>query len=189
MERYEPFGLITEQKARKKIAECFPNTATLYAVLDYAVCFGTYNQGSFSLGIEAQTEPAALDWTYLRELRVFDEEQELLLVPSGGNWIGRMRRDIGQYKKMQDDGEYVIDECQKLWGKTKKSYKVGDTVWSLLVSGRGTRIQIPMDLNEREEAAIRVRRYMRIPDVKKDGALVFQNDIRMIGLCQWEGDE
>ena len=94
MERYEPFGLITEQKARKKIAECFPNTATLYAVLDYAVCFGTYNQGSFSLGIEAQTEPAALDWTYLRELRVFDEEQELLLVPSGGNWIGRMRRDI-----------------------------------------------------------------------------------------------
>ena len=57
MERYEPFGLITEQKARKKIAECFPNTATLYAVLDYAVCFGTYNQGSFSLGIEAQTEP------------------------------------------------------------------------------------------------------------------------------------
>ena len=49
MERYEPFGLITEQKARKKIAECFPNTATLYAVLDYAVCFGTYNQGSFSL--------------------------------------------------------------------------------------------------------------------------------------------
>lgn len=77
MERYEPFGLITEQIARKKIAECFPNTATLYAVLDYAVCFGTYNQGSFSLGIEAQTEPAALDWTYLRELRVFDEEQEL----------------------------------------------------------------------------------------------------------------
>ncbi len=31
--RGEPFGLITEQKARKKIAECFPNTATLYAVL------------------------------------------------------------------------------------------------------------------------------------------------------------
>ena len=189
MERYEPFGVITEHRAKEKIAECFPNTATLYAVLDYAVCFGTYNQGSFSLGIEAQTEPAALDWTYLRELRVFDEEQELLLVPSGGNWIGRMRRDIGQYKKMQDDGEYVIDECQKLCGKTKKSYKVGDTVWSLLVSGRGTRIQIPMDLNEREEAAIRVRRYMRIPDVKKDGALVFQNDIRMIGLCPWEGDE
>ena len=26
------------------------------------------------MGIEAQTEPAALDWTYLRELRVFDEE-------------------------------------------------------------------------------------------------------------------
>ena len=44
-------------------------------------------------------------------------------------------------------------------------------------------------MNEREEAAIRVRRYMRIPDVKKDGALVFQNDIRMIGLCPWEGDE
>ena len=46
MERYEPFGLITEQKARKKIAECFPNTATLYAVLDFAVCFGNYNRSS-----------------------------------------------------------------------------------------------------------------------------------------------
>ena len=189
MERYEPLGTITEQKAKEKIAECFPDTATLYAVLDYAVCFGTYNQGSFSLGIEAQTEPAALDWTYLRELRVFDEEQELLLVPTDGNWTGRMRRGKGQYGKKQDNGEYVIDERQKLWGKMKKSYKAGDTVWSLLVSGRGTRIQIPLDLNERKGAAIRVRRYMRIPDVKKDGALVFQNDIRMIGLCPWEGDE
>lgn len=189
MERYEPFGGITEQKAKEKIAECFPNTATLYAVLDYAVCFGTYNQGCFSLGIEAQTEPAVLDWNYLRELRVFDEDQELLLVPAGGNWTGRMRREIGKHEGTLADGEYVIDERQKLWGKMKKSYKVGDTVWSLLVSGRGTRIQIPMDLNEREEAAIRVRRYMRIPDLKKGGALVFENDIRMIGLCPWEGDE
>ena len=78
-----------------------------------------------------------------------------------------MRRDIGQYKKMQDDGEYVIDECQKLYGERRKSrIKVGDMVWEPLVSGCGIRIQISMDLNERE-AAIRVRRYMRIPDVKK----------------------
>lgn len=76
-----------------------------------------------------------------------------------------MRRDIGQYKKMQDDGEYVIDECQKLWGKTKKSYKVGTRsepsgVWPW------NQNTDTMDLNEREEAAT-VRRYMRIPDVKR----------------------
>lgn len=188
MDRYEPFGEITEQKAKEKIAQWFPNAANLYAVLDFAVCFGIYNHGCFSLGIEG-TAPVALDWTYLRELRVFNEEQELLLVPAGGNWTGRMRRDMGEYEQVQAAGEYVIEECQKLWGRMKQSYKVEETVWSLLVSGRGTRIQIPVDLKGQEEAAIRVRRYMRTPDVERDGALVFQKDIRMAEICPWKGDE
>lgn len=189
MKGYEPLGIITEQNAKEKIAGWFPDGANLYAVLDFAVCFGIYKNGRFFLGLEEQIGPVDLDWRYLRELRVFHEAQELYLVPSEGNWAGRMRRDAEKDGEDLETGEYVIEECQKLWGKLKESYTAGGTDWSLLVSGRGTRIQIPVDLQGEKEAAVRVRRYMRVPDVERDGELVFQKDIRMVEFCPWEGEE
>lgn len=187
MERYEPIGNISEEDARLRISEWFPQKAKLYAVLDFAVCFGIYDNGLFLVGLEGQTEPAPIKWKYLREIRLFDEEKELFLVPSNCGWSGRMRKDAEDSGKENQTGEYVIDEEQKLWGKVKKGMKGVIPGWTLLTSGRGTNIQIPVQLRGHEEAAIHVRRYMRVPDVEKEEELVFQNDIRMVDFCPWKG--
>lgn len=188
MGRYESIGGISGQEARKLAAQCFPEEAKLYAVLDFTVCFGIYHKDRFMVGLEEQSEPSALDWNYLRELRIFNENQELLLVPSEGGWCGRIRRDAGNSEEAEGAGEYVLDERQKLWGKVNKDRKNGIDGWSTLVSGRGSRIQIPVE-TVGEEAAIYVRRYLRIPDVVKGEELVFQKDIRMVDFCTWRGDE
>lgn len=188
MEPYEPIGTISGKEAIERIAEWFPKQANLYAVLDFAVCFGIYTNGSFLVGLEGEKAPTPLEWKFLRELRIFDEEKELFLVPSDCGWTGRIRRDTESCKMGNQTGEYIIDERQKLWGRVGKEQKEGFAGWTLLVSERGTRIWIPVELSRQEEAAIHVRRYMRVPDVKKGEALVFQNDIRMAAFCPWEGD-
>lgn len=187
MKRYEPFGNISEQDAKLRIAEWFPRQAKLYAVLDFAVCFGIYDKGLFWVGLEGQATLTLMNWKYLREIRLFDEEKELFLVPSDCGWSGRMRKDAEDSGKENQTGEYVIDEWQKLWGKVKKNSNGVIPGWTLLVSGRGTNMQIPAELRGHEEAAIHVRRYMRVPDVEKEEELVFQNDIRMVNFCPWEG--
>ena len=185
MKRYEELKDISLREAKQQAAKLFTQKAYLYAVLDFAVCFGIYEQDDFFVGLADATDPTPLDWEYLQELRIFDREKELLLVPSDGGWNGRIRIDDGE-----DDSakEYVLDECQKLWGKLDPEN--GIPGWSLLASERGTRIQIPMNPGELgSEAAICVRRYMRIPDVLKSEELVFENDIRMADVCPWKGEE
>ena len=58
-----------------------------------------------------------------------------------------------------------------------------------LISEVKRKNRLSLHAYEKNACLLYTSRYMRIPDVKKDGALVFQNDIRMIGLCPWEGDE
>lgn len=186
MKRYEQIGNISEPEARQKIEEWFPKQANLYAVLDFGVCFGMYDKNGLFVGLEEQAVPTPLEWMYLQELRLFDEEKELLLVPSGLGWTGRIRIDAKGCAEDNRADEYVIDEYQKLWGRIEKESKKGIAGWSLLVSGRGTRIQIPVNFAG-QEAAIHVRRYMRIPDLKKEEELVYQNDIRMVDFCPWKG--
>lgn len=188
MVRYEPIGSISEQEAKDWAARLFPEKADLYAVMDFAVCFGFYEKGLFWGGLTGHDLPKMLDWRYLQELRIFDEEQELLLVPSEAGWTGRIRRDAGADGGDGRIHEYVIDEHQKLWGRVRWAGKMGEKDWSLLSSGRGTEILIPCKMGIQEEAAIQVRRYMRIPDVEKGEELVYQNDIRMVRVCPWKGD-
>lgn len=186
MKRYELIGNVSEQGARQRIHEWFPKQANIYAVLDFGVCFGIYDENRLLVGLEGHTTPTPLEWEYLQELRLFDKEKELLLVPSGHGWAGRIRRDVKECAGDNKVGEYVIDEYQKLWGRVEKDCKEGILGWSLLVSGRGTKIQIPVNIAGKE-AAIHVRKYMRIPDVEKEEELVYQNDIRMVDFCSWEG--
>ena len=184
MKGYEPIGNVSEQEAKLWIHEWFPEQAKIYAVLDFGVCFGIYDKNCLLVGPEGYTKPTPLDWKYLQELRLFDKEKELLLVPSGDGWTGRIRRDVKECAEDNKTGEYVIDECQKLWGKIERKGKEGIPGWNLLVSGRGTKMQIPVDIAGKE-VAIHVRKYMRIPDVEKEEELVFQNDIRMVDFCSW----
>lgn len=179
MESYHELGNVSEQEIRQKIRDWFPEQANLYAVLDFGVCFGLYDEDRFLIGIREQKEAVELEWKYLLELRIFNEEKELRLVPSETGWTGRLRRDPEDGEK-----EYHLDEYQKLWGHVKKGPGTGITGWSLLTSERGTAIQIPMK-TEGTEATLHVRRYMRIPDVKKGEELVFQKDIRMVRFYSW----
>lgn len=185
VEGYERIRKVSEKEVEGLAKEKFPKGAYVYAVLDDAVGFGCYENGQFSIGLRNQKTPEPLRWEYLRELRIFDESGELLLGPFEGHWTGRYR---GSMVKQDDDRkEYYIDEEQKLWGKKKEGDQVCKLGWSLLTSDRGTQIQIPMLLsgNNETEAALKIRRYIRIPN-KENQELVYQTDLRMLGFCLWK---
>lgn len=182
MENYEEFGRLTMPEAIQKAVQEFHGSAKLYVVLDYAVCFGVYQNGQFLVGLGEEKEATMLEWKYVRELRIFDTNKEMLLISNADGWSGRVRNDLYEGKR-----EYCLTERQKLWGQAAKNSQKVITGWTLLVSGRGTRIQIPEQLSEGEAAALSIRRYMRIPDVKKDEELVFQKDVRIVGIGVWKG--
>ncbi|MCB7304921.1 CRISPR-associated protein Csx19 [Bariatricus massiliensis] len=203
-EGYKKIESTSEAEIKETVKKYFPNGANLYVVLDYAVGFGKYQNGEFYVGLGNHTALEPLPWEYTRELRIFDEAVELWLKPAGDKWKGRFRgssdrihavgeTEITDGLKSDEETEYYMDEKQKLWGEVRKENQGGISGWSLLTSGRGTQIQIPMKLQKpknhevcnRVGAAIEVRRYMRIPNAENQ-ELVYQTDIRMKGFCQWE---
>lgn len=185
VEGYESIGKVSEKEAEGLAKEKFPGGAYIYAALDDAVGFGCYENGQFSIGLRNQATPESLRWEYLRELRVFNETGELYLRSFEEHWTGRYRGSMA--KSDTDRKEYYIDEEQKLWGKKKAGNQGCRSDWSLLTSDRGTQIQIPMSLsgNNDTEAALKVRRYIRIPS-KENQELVYQTDLRMLGFCVWK---
>lgn len=84
MERYEPFGF-DNRTERKDCRNVFPiqQPCMQFWIMP---CFGTIIKAAFP-GHRGAERAGGIGLTYLRELRVFDEEQELLLVPSSSNWI------------------------------------------------------------------------------------------------------
>lgn len=214
MKRYERINLKSYQDIMDRAAGLFPSGAKLYAVLDYAVCFGIYENPVFSVGLRGKLAPVPLEWEYLRELRMFDESKELYVVCEEEGWNGRIRSLVPRREADEEDGEYTVNESQKLWGRIKDP-ESGIPGWSLLVSDRGTNIQIPVELRTLEdeakekgvdkaagevagkavnktagkaaEVAIRIRKFYRIPDVEKEEELVYLNDFCMVKFCLWEG--
>lgn len=183
MDGCETLTELSEIEAKNQISSQFQQPANIYAVLDDAVCFGIFQYNKFLIAPTENKKLAELDWKYLRELRVFDENQELLLLPeeTGSNrWTGRIRRDSSEIL----NGGNIIKEKQKLWGHLEGSYRAEGVVWSLLKSERGTRIWIPWEMKEKE-AAICVYKYLQIPDESE--VQCSQNDIRMVGFRPWGG--
>lgn len=203
-EGYKKIESKSEEEIKETVKKYFPEGACLYAVMDYAVGFGKYENREFYIGLGNHTALEPLPWEYTRELRLFDETGELWLKPAGDKWKGRFRGSQDRIKavreaesndglKFDEETEYYMDEKQKLWGEVKKDNQGGIPGWSLLTSNRGTQIQIPMQLpvpknhevRNRVGAAIEVRRYMRVPNADNQ-ELVYQTDIRMKGFCIWE---
>lgn len=195
-EGYKKIESKSEEEIKETVKKYFPDGAYLYAVMDYAVGFGKYENREFYIGLGNHTALEPLPWEYTRELRIFDEDGELWLKPAGDKWKGRFRGSLDRIKeviKSDEETEYYMDEKQKLWGEVKKENQGGIPGWSLLTSNRGTQIQIPVQLpipknhevRNRVGAAIEVRRYMRIPNTDNQD-LVYQTDIRMKGFCLWE---
>lgn len=162
----------------------------LYAVLDDGVAFGIYKEGICLIRMpqkdgEGKAEKGGglgkeseLDFGQLRELRVFNKEAELRAVPVKEKWVVRYK------KAVCEPGEYAIEEYQKLWGKVTETDWKEDIPWSLLCSERGTRIWIPIKLENEKEAAIKVIRIMRTPK-KEEQELVYQSDLRIADICEW----
>ncbi len=195
-EGYKKIESKSEEEIKETVKKYFPDGAYLYAVMDYAVGFGKYENREFYIGLGNHTALEPLPWEYTRELRIFDEDGELWLKPAGDKWKGRFRGSLDRIKeviKSDEETEYYMDEKQKLWGEVKKENQGGIPGWSLLTSNRGTQIQIPMQLpmpknhevRNRVGAAIEVRRYMRVPNTDNQ-EMVYQTDIRMKGFCIWE---
>lgn len=188
MEEYKSVSADSAEAVKDQVEKFFKEKAWIYAVLDFAVGFGTYEDRCYSIGLRDQKIPVSLDWSYLKELRVFNRDRELCIMRLKTGWSGRVRGSM-------PDGiaadprfeEYVIDECQKLWGNVKKSASQKESNWNLLTSGRGTRIWLPVpDMREQEETGIWVKKFMRVP-VEDNQELVYQTDIRMVDFCSWKG--
>lgn len=187
MEEYKSVSADSVEAVKDQVGKFFKEKAWIYAVLDFAVGFGIYEDRCYSIGLRDQKIPVSLDWSYLKELRVFNRDRELCIVRLKTGWSGRVRGSM-------PDGiaadprfeEYFIDECQKLWGNVKKSASQKESNWSLLTSGRGTRIWLPVpDMRDQEEAGILVKKFMRVP-VEDNQELVHQTDIRMVDFCSWK---
>ncbi|MCI6465070.1 MAG: CRISPR-associated protein Csx19 [Faecalicatena sp.] len=180
VEAYEKVELDSVEDVEVRIKKQFKEKVWLYVVLDFAVGFGIYENGSFMIRLDHYEKPVPLDWEYLQELRIFNETGELRLTPFEGRWIGRYRgSNIFNEKKVLQSNEYCIDEQQKIWGRVKDT----SGLWSLLASERGTRIWVP-EKEEAREWAVCLRKFMRMPNIE-DKELVYQTDIRMVGFCPW----
>lgn len=175
-EGYKKIESKSEEEIKETVKKYFPDGAYLYAVMDYAVGFGKYENRAFYIGLGNHTALEPLPWEYTRELRIFDEAGELWLKPAGDKWKGRFRGSLDRIKAVREaenegglksdeetedhiqeesdrdnadnkeETEYYMDEKQKLWGEVKKENQGEISGWSLLTSNRGTQIQIPMQL-------------------------------------------
>ena len=187
-EVYEVVEIESVKEIEGRVKEQFGGKAWLYAVLDYAVGFGIYENDGFVIGLGNCEKPVPLEWEYLQELRIFNGTGELRLAPIKGKWAGRYRGSNTLIEEnVINSNEYWLDERQKIWGEVKSKKTVGDTYWSLLTAERGTRIWIPVNIEMQGKAAICVRKFMRIPTAE-DKELVYQTDIRMVEFCLWNED-
>lgn len=187
IEVYEEVNKSSLDEVHDLVQKYFGRTTPwVYAVLDFTVGFGIYKDSSFFIYMGGQKEYVPLEWEYLKELRVFDVNGELRLVPLKGGWAGRFRGCIPEYNNSNvNPEEYIIDEQQKLWGKAQISEKINSKQWSLLTSDRGTKIWVPINLGVQQEAALLVRKFMRIPTWNHQ-ELVYQVDMRMVGFDYWK---
>lgn len=203
----------------KEINKRFSGKAYIYVILDYAVALGIYQEGKLFIGF-CENEGCAIKCygdkaeekislahelfaDYVRELRVFDEKQELRFVRLGQEFFMRFWRDREEKTETQirEDKEknfanviYCSEEIQKIWGKVKK-YKKEDGKfvpygWCLLESNRGSKILVPDIFDRKEqngnEKALIIREYIQFPDASDEIGLVKIVDERMCGLCDWK---
>lgn len=86
----------------------------------------------------------------LKELRTFNENEELHVTKVGDGLLGRFRID--------GEGEEIekFDELQLIWGKPEKS----DGKNTRLTEDRGIDIEIPIEVKSGERAFIQVRSYV-----------------------------
>ncbi len=130
--------------------------AFVVAYLDYKVLIGKYVNGSFTFINSEQVEPK-----FIQRIRIFNNDEELMLWRSEGKLKGRYRKD--------NDGDKidVVDNNQVIFG-TKVEEING---YSKLTEERGTEIFIPfkdviLDENKKEDRVkIKTRNYIGFNEI------------------------
>jgi len=107
------------------------------------------------------------------EVRAFNEKGELRVIRVGDNdYRGRIRTDeIG-------DCIEIIDESHLLWGNKIEN----EDNYTLLSEDRGTRLKLPLDVEKKQRAFVKVRNYL-------DKEIFEFNDWRMIDFFAMEVKE
>lgn len=186
--------LCEEEEVWSKAASVLEQAQNVYAyaMLDHTVCFGRWTSGQLVLGLDVRPAPLR-SLRYVQELRLFHAEGEFKAVrmEEGEKFRCRYRLD----RPVEEQGEklHIMDEQHKLWGACRQG--ADEQGWSLLESGRGTRLYIPMALPKHGEASVQVRHYIQMNQLKPgtDGELKkdesvnpFQYvDERLVTLTQW----
>ncbi|WP_270164534.1 type III-D CRISPR-associated protein Csx19 [Paenibacillus sp. SYP-B4298] len=144
-----------------------------YAMLDHAVCFGTWTSGQLVLGLDGRPAPLQ-SLRYVQELRLFHAEGEFKAVRMEAGEKFRCRYRLDQPVEEQGKQLHIMDEQHKLWGACRKG--TDEMGWSLLESGRGTKLYIPMALPEHGEAAVQVRHYIQMNQLNPGTDVESEND-------------
>lgn len=210
------------------VAGCFPEQANVYAVFDYGVALGTFEGGNFRIRFgkeelqpegDLQYSCELFPWKYLQEIRVFGEQEEVMLrrcatgfagrkITDSGVSLGTENDEIGKSAEAAGEGEilYCIDEVQKLWGNVKCQENAGfggeklDHGWILLVDKRGSRIWVPALSGCRKVnqwIGLKIRKYLLFPDLTENmdeegggqQGLAEFIEERFIGFCCWPEEE
>lgn len=143
MERYIETNTRCEQEQeipsfemlQSYVSRFIEDPAMIVAYLDYKVCFGKYTEGKLLFFKDERFETK-----YIQRLCVFNETSELLLWRTEGCIFNvRLREDDTSDGRIEN-GSYVIDTHQVLWGTKVKKLSDG---WSELMEQRGTRLIVP----------------------------------------------
>jgi len=119
-------GLII--KNLNSIKEYINSESFVVAYLDYKVIIGTYKNGNFNFYNDEQ-----IDLESIQRIRIFNEDEELMLWRSDGLLKGRLRKDNVGLKCC------IVDNNQILFGTRTESLNG----YTLLKEDRGTEIIIP----------------------------------------------
>lgn len=129
------------------------NQAMIVAYLDYKVCIGKYTEGKLLFYRDERFETK-----YIQRLRVFNETSELMLWRTEGCIFNLRLREDDIHAVRIENGSYVIDAHQVIWGTKAKKLNDG---WSELTEQRGTRLIVPFPDLEVDSGKNRLKLWTR----------------------------
>jgi CRISPR-associated protein (TIGR03984 family) len=133
------------------------------AYMDYGVLIGRYGDNGFVF-----CEGQLLEAEFLQRLRIFNQQEELLLWRVDGGFEGRRRID--------NDSGYevdVVEAQQVLFGTTAQPLINGDAHFTELTERRGTLLKLPFKNltvdNKDARIFIKTRNYIQYNDAHQAG--------------------
>jgi len=154
-----PFAKINWQALQEALNKNFVGNSYVVAWLDHEVRIGLWQNQNFLF-----YENKLSDLKYVQRLRVFDQQKELLVWRSNGEWKGRLRID--------DQGEEtaVVVAHQLLFGTTAKSLNGHFTE---IGEKRGTKLILPFANlkvdDQRNRVFIKTHNYVKTNAVHQAG--------------------